>query len=187
MSVAQAGVSAEVVASISTPDRVESRLGVLEFDDGAPTASTAALLHDHLDFVQGVDAFVRAYPRASVAALREGFRSIGVENNTVLLFSDLMDSASLFVTANCDTVYFLGFINLSHGPMVMDVPALAPPSGILGTVDDMWFGWVTDFGVPGPDRGQLVRTTESGCAVWPSTTPSSQKASAEISSPRRSR
>ena len=29
---------------------VESRLGTLEFDDGAPSEATAALLYDHLDF-----------------------------------------------------------------------------------------------------------------------------------------
>ena len=33
----------------------------------------------------------------------------------------------------------------------MDVPRRK--SGILGTIDDMWFRWVTDFGLPGPDRG----------------------------------
>ena len=38
--------------------------------------------------------------------------------------------------------------------MVLDVPPLAAPSGILGTIDDMWWGWVTDFGVPGPDRSE---------------------------------
>ena len=58
------------------------------------------------------------------------------------------------MTANCDTVYFLSFMDLTGGPMVLDVPPLGPPSGILGTIDDMWFGWVTDFGVPGPDRAQ---------------------------------
>ena len=65
-----------------------------------------------------------------------------------------MDSASLFLTGNCDTVYFLSFMDLSDGPMVLDVPPLGPPSGILGTIDDMWFRWVTDFGLPGPDRAQ---------------------------------
>jgi hypothetical protein len=40
--------------------------------------------------------------------------------------------------------------------MVLDVPPLGAPPGILGTIDDMWFGWVTDFGVPGPDPGRLV-------------------------------
>jgi hypothetical protein len=24
----------------------------------------------------------------------------------------------------------------------------------LGTFDDMWFHWIIDFGLPGPDRGE---------------------------------
>ena len=147
-------VSAKTLRSISTPDRVESRLGMLEFRDGIPTKATAELLYDHLDFVHGMEAFINAFPGASVAAIRQGFLSIGVEDNSVLLFSQLMDSASLFLTGNCDTVYFLSFADLTGGPMVIDVPPLGPPSGILGTIDDMWFRWVTDFGLPGPDRGQ---------------------------------
>src|SRR5580693_1742016 len=148
------GVSGETLRSISTPDRVESRLGTLEFRDGAPTRATAELLYDHLDFVHGVEAFTNAFPGASLSAMRQGFLDIGVEDNSVLLFSELMDSASLFLTANCDTVYFFSFLDLTGGPMVLDIPAIGPPSGILGTIDDMWFRWVTDFGVPGPDRAQ---------------------------------
>jgi hypothetical protein len=156
------GVSAETLRSISTPDRVDSRLGTLEFRDGAPTAATAELLYDHLDFVHGMEAFINAFPGASLAAIRQGFLSIGVEDNSVLLFSELMDSASLFLTANCDTVYFLSFVDLTDGPMVLDVPPLGAPSGILGTIDDMWFGWITDFGVPGPDRAQGGRYLIAG-------------------------
>ena len=153
MSGSRPEVSSETLKSISTPDKVESRLGTLEFDDGAPSEATAALLYDHLDFIHGVQAFMGAYPGASVVAVRRGFRSIGAEDNTIVCFSELMDSASLFLTANCDTFYFLGFVDLSDGPMVIDVPELEAPSAILGTIDDMWFRWVTDFGVPGPDRG----------------------------------
>src|SRR4029453_10606713 len=61
---------------------------------------------------------------------------------------------SLFLTANCDTIYFWGFVDLSDRPMVIDVPPLGRPSGILGTIDDMWFRWVTDVGLPGPDRAE---------------------------------
>ena len=147
-------VSAETLRSISTPDHVESRLGTLEFDDGAPTDATAELLYDHLDFVRGVEAFLSAFPGASMAAMRKGFQSIGIEDNSLLIYSPLADSASLYLTANCDTPYFAGFVDLTDGPMVLDVPALAAPSGILGTIDDMWWGWVTDFGVPGPDRSE---------------------------------
>ena len=44
-------VSKETLASISTPDQVETRLGTLKFDDGAPSEETAALLYDNLDFM----------------------------------------------------------------------------------------------------------------------------------------
>ncbi len=153
MSDTKAGVPAETLRSISTPDKVESRLGTLEFDDGAPSEATAALLYDHLDFVHGVEAFIASLPAASLAAVRRGFREAGAPDNSFLFFPELMDSASLFLTANCDTVYFWGFIDLSDGPMVLDVPPLGAPSGLLGTIDDMWFRWVTDIGLPGPDRG----------------------------------
>lgn len=42
------GVSAETLGSISTPDRVESRLGTLEFRDGAPSEATAERDRAHL-------------------------------------------------------------------------------------------------------------------------------------------
>ncbi len=59
-----------------------------------------------------------------------------------------MDSRSLFLTANADTVYYMSVVDLSHGPMVIE----QPPEG-LGTINDMWFSWVIDIGKPGPDRG----------------------------------
>ena len=154
MSVTESGASPVELTAFSTADRVESRLGTLEFDDGAPTEATAALLYDHLDFTQGVQAFLGALPGASLAAVRRGFLSVGAEDGTFLFFPELMDSAPLFLTANCDTVYFWGFLDLSVGPVVIDVPALGAPSGILATIDDMWFRWVTDVGLPGPDRAQ---------------------------------
>ena len=104
--------------------------------------------------MRGVEAFLSSYQGASLYAIRKGFHEVGVEDNQILMFGELMDSASLFLTANSDTVYFLGFVDLTNGPMVIDVPAMPAPSAILGTIDDMWFRWVTDFGVPGPDRGE---------------------------------
>ena len=53
-------VADETLHAISTPDRVESRLVTLEFDDGALSEETAALLYDDLDFMHGVEAFLGA-------------------------------------------------------------------------------------------------------------------------------
>ena len=105
-------------------------------------------LYDHLDFVHGMNAFLTAFPAASTQAMRQGFHDIGVEDNSVLIFSELMDSSSRFLTANADTVYYISFVDLSDGPMVVETPPMA-----LGTIDDMWFHWIIDFGLPGPDRG----------------------------------
>jgi hypothetical protein len=51
--------SADVPAKITTPDRIETRLGTLTFQNGAPTGDTAQLVYDNLDFMRGVQAFMR--------------------------------------------------------------------------------------------------------------------------------
>jgi hypothetical protein len=60
-----------------------------------------------------------------------------------------MDSKSLLLTANADTVYYFSIVDLTKGPMVVE----QPPMG-LGTINDMWFQWIIDIGFPGPDRGE---------------------------------
>ena len=150
LSSAQLGQAlAEVPQSITTPDSVETRIGTLHFKDGAPSAETAAAAYDNLDFTYAFRAFTDAFKGVSMQAVREGFEAAGIKDNEILLFSELMDSNSLFLTANADTVYYLGFVDLSDGPMVVETPP-----GALGTFDDMWFRWVIDFGRPGPDRGE---------------------------------
>jgi hypothetical protein len=134
---------------LTTPDRVPTQIGTLEFKDGAPSAATAQKVYDNLDYIRGVDAFMNSFSGASAYAIREGFHSIGAEDNTVVVFSELMDSNSLFLTANADTIYTVAVLDLTKGPLVVEVPPRA-----LGTLNDMWFGWIIDIGNPGPDRGQ---------------------------------
>lgn len=85
----------------------------------------------------------------SIEAVRKGIEGIGVKDNEVLVFSRPMDAKSLFLTANADTVYALGVLDLTKGPVVLEVPPR-----FLGTIDDHWFRWVIDIGLPGPDRGE---------------------------------
>ena len=138
----------DVPQSITTPDSVETRLGTLEFKDGAPSAATVEKVYDNLDFTHALNAYMNSHQGASLYAMREGFLSIGAADNSVVIYSELMDSKSLFLTANADTVYTMSFLDLTKGPMVVETPTMA-----LGGVDDMWFHWVIDMGLPGPDRG----------------------------------
>ena len=135
--------------AITTPNRVESRIGTLDFKDGMPSKDTLSKVYDNLDFTHAFDAFVNTFQGVNMAAIREGNATIGVKDNEIIVFSELMDAKSLFLTANADTVYFIGFIDLSKGPMVLETPP-----GALGTLDDFWWRWVIDFGAPGPDRGE---------------------------------
>jgi hypothetical protein len=146
---ADAQTPAEIPPAISTPDKVETPLGTLDFKDGAPSKETVAKVYDYLDLMHGVEAFVNAYQGASVASIFKGLENAGVPNNTALIFSELMDAKSLFLTANADTVYFWVNLDVTQGPIVVETPPLS-----LGVIDDMWFQWVTDFGLPGPDRGE---------------------------------
>jgi len=147
---AQAEANTPVPPSLTTPDSVETSIGTLKFRDGIPDAATADKVYDQLDLQRGVSAFLNGLRGVSIYAARQGIRDAGAEDNEgVLIFSGLMDSQSLFLTANADTVYFLGNIDLSKGPMVVETPP-----DTLGLFDDLWFRWVIDFGAPGPDRGQ---------------------------------
>ncbi len=146
------GYNNKIPDSIMTTDDMETRTGTLEFFDGIPTKQTAALLYDHLDYIRGVETFLNGVPAASLEALRRGHASLGIQNcNQVLIFDELMDSNSLFLTGNTDTVYCSSFFDVSkEGPMVIEIPPGTGP----GTVNDAFFRFVIDTGPPGPDRAQ---------------------------------
>jgi len=135
-------------AELITPDQVQSRLGTLEFNDGAPSQATLDKVYENLDLMHAVRAFTDTMQGVSIYALRKGLQSVGVKDNEVIVFSELMDAKSLFLTANADTVYAIGALDLTKGPMVLEVPPK-----FLGAIDDQWFRWVIDLGAPGGDRG----------------------------------
>jgi hypothetical protein len=138
----------EVPESITTPDQVETRLGTLEFSHGAPSESTADTIYDNLTFTYAFRSFMDNLRGVSIHALRKGMQDIGTKRNEVLVFSKLMDANSLFLTANADTIYVMGYLDLRDGPVVIETPPK-----FLGVVQDAWFRWVIDLGLPGPDRG----------------------------------
>jgi len=143
-----AQTAAGIPAELTTPDQVQTRLGTLEFNDGAPSQATLDKVYDNLDLMHAVRAFTDTMQGVSIYALRKGLQSVGVKDNEVIVFSELMDAKSLFLTANADTVYAIGALDLTKGPMVLEVPPK-----FLGAIDDQWFRWVIDLGAPGGDRG----------------------------------
>jgi len=134
---------------ITTPAQVDTSIGKLTFDDGVPTRETAARVYDNLDTIRATEVFLNGIPGASMAAIREGLRKAGAVDSTIGVYEDLMDSKSLYLTPNSETIYFWNWMDLKNGPVVVETPP-----NILGVVDDFWFRYVTDMGNAGPDKGK---------------------------------
>ena len=149
LTIASAQSGEAIPPSMITPDLVETGLGKLTFQNGAPTPETAKTVQEILTFTNGLNVYNNSFRGASAYALQKGFQSIGAADNSVVIFPELLDSNSLFLTGNTDTVYYLSTLDLTKGPMVIEQP---PKS--VGTINDMWFSWIIDVGTPGPDRGE---------------------------------
>ena len=144
-------MTTEIPKSITMPDKVNTRIGVLEFFDGFPTQATVKKAYDFLDFQRGVDVFLDEMRAASMVAMRNGLRDLGIKtSNQVAVFEELMDSKALWLTANTETVYASTFLDLkADGPTVIE----SPPN-VLGILDDMWMRYIGDIGNAGPDKGK---------------------------------
>ncbi len=141
-------MATDIPSSILTPDKTDTRIGTLEFVDGFPTDETVERVYDNLDFIRGVEGFLSTISGASLMAMRRGLRQAGVtDNRTVGIFDRFMDSHSLFLTGNTQSVYAATWLDLSQGAMVVQSPA-----NTLGIVDDFFFRYLADLGHAGPDE-----------------------------------
>ena len=109
----QMKMTTDIPEPIVIPDRLQTRIGTLEFFDGLPSDDTVRKAYDFLDFQRGVDIFLNEMRAASMVAIRDGLRELGVEgSNRVAIFETLMDSRSLYLTPNTETVYAMSFLDL---------------------------------------------------------------------------
>ncbi len=141
---------ADVPVNIITPNKVKTDfLGELDFVDGMPSGDTVKKVYDFIDVTRATDAFLTGMPAASVYAMLEGMKQAGAAPGDLVLFENLMDARTLFLTPQTTTPYALAEIDLKHGPVVVEVPPM-----VLGGVDNAFFLHVSDVGVTGPDQGK---------------------------------
>ncbi|WMS44560.1 DUF1254 domain-containing protein [Acuticoccus sp. MNP-M23] len=147
---AYAQVSQKTLDSLSIPDKVETAIGTLDFFDGVPTGNTVETVYDNLDRMRALDVYLDNLGAVSINSVLDNFAAQGADaSNKVALFGQLMDSATLVVTANTSTLYAYSGTDLGQdGPTVIEVPP-----GMLGFLDDSWQRFVGNIGVTGPDKG----------------------------------
>ena len=90
-----------------------------------------------------------AIPAASQVADRNACLTLGPANQTIPIWEQLVNSRTVGLTFNDNTVYSWGWINLKDGPLAVEVPPK-----VLGAVNYIWFRWVVDLGITGPDKGK---------------------------------
>jgi len=132
-------------------ETIETRFGDFDFKGGYPTPATADALRDQLEFNRAVELYLRHLPAVAVIESRSGMRDFGAKrSNQFIIWEQLMDAQTLLLTANTETVYGLGFLDLkADGPTVVE----APPQ-MLGASMDVLQRFLVDIGPLGPDKGK---------------------------------
>jgi hypothetical protein len=148
---------------------IKTRIGTLKFThdfaNGYPTDETVEKLYDERDFQRACQAYLWSLPAVSFASWQRGItKGLGARNGQIVAILSY-EARRGILTANATTPYYLGFANLSSGPMVLVIPA----RGVQGGISDAWQNNVPDSEAPakylvlGP--GQNVPDNVAGYAV----------------------
>src|SRR5210317_572246 len=100
-----------IPAAITIPDRVDSRIGTLEFEDGFPTEEAAHTIYDQLDFQRAVESVMMTTRAASLTGFRNGIREYGPDNETAIIWPR-MDSKVQLLTPNTTVIYLFLWLDL---------------------------------------------------------------------------
>jgi hypothetical protein len=104
---------------------VDTRIGKLEFThdfaNGYPTKETVEKLYDERDFQRACQAYLWAIPSVSFAEWQHGQESIGAKSGDIGQFLSYDDRLGI-LTPNATTPYYIAFVDLTGGPVVIDLP-----------------------------------------------------------------
>ena len=89
------------------------------------------------------------YPTVSAEGIFNGNRELGIKDGEAWGIA-AAGPRQIGFTLNSDTPYGSGVLDVSNGPMVIELP----PGPLIGLVDDHHQRWVLDMGLPGPDAGK---------------------------------
>ena len=65
-------MTTQIPEQVTTPDKVETSIGTLEFFDGVPIGNTTEMVYDYVDRARAVEVFINMTPAVSVYNIRKG-------------------------------------------------------------------------------------------------------------------
>jgi hypothetical protein len=119
------------------------------FEGGYPSEDTTKRAYDDADLNAAITAYKFFYPTVSILATWKGNVAAGLTANNQFMIMEGSPKQFVF-TPNSDTPYEGANIDLSDGPIVIELP----PGPLMCVVNDMNQRYVMDMGLPGPDAGK---------------------------------
>lgn len=145
----QMKMTTPIAPGVMVPNTVETSIGTLNLNYGYPDDATTRKVFDNLDTSRALQAYLLAIPIVNQASMRATLRDFGPANETNVIWEDLVDSKTVELTANDNTVYSFIWLDTKKGPLVVEIPPM-----VLGLIDDFWYRWVADVGITGADKGK---------------------------------
>ena len=157
------------LTATETPQRIETRIGTLEFThdfaNGYPTDATVQTLYDERDFQRACQAYLWSLPAVSFTAWQRGItKGLGARNGQIVSILSY-EARRGILTANATTPYYIVFADLSSGALVFEMPT----HGVQGGISDTWQSNLPDSETPATylllAPGQKVPDKVTGYAV----------------------
>ncbi len=120
-----------------------------EFVNGYPTEATIQKAYNEADLNRAIQAYKFFYPTVAFSAGYMVFYQENIPLNKAGVIMMGTPKQTVF-TPNSDTPYAFVPLDLTNGPVVIEIPA----GPIMGAIDDLNEEWVMDYGLPGPDAGK---------------------------------
>ncbi len=115
-----------------------------------PDAASAARITRETLVIRAAEAYKVFYPAVSALAIyRSNIEKQGAVANQKYLVVGATPKQTM-LTANSDTPYAGVLLDLSDGPIVMEMP----PGPIMGMFNSLYYGEVGNAGLVGPDEGK---------------------------------
>ena len=138
-----------IAPGVAVPDKIETSIGTLNLNYGYPDDATTQKVYDNLDASRALQAYLLAIPIVNQVGMRATLQEFGPVNRTDVIWENLVDSKTVELTANDNTIYSFIWLDTKKGPLVVEVPPM-----VLGLIDNFWYRWVADIGITGPDHGK---------------------------------
>ena len=122
----------------------------------APASAQSLAEHEaRLIYSRAYEAILWASPALAIIAMDESAeRDLGAGNTDIVYSAEPLDHRWELITYNNQSPYWNAAFSVKDGPIVVEIPPARPEARFFGSIHDIWFIPLEDFGPAGADRGQ---------------------------------